>query len=141
MTMNNASSTKRPDSKTPSEGVAEATQPEIGGLESADLNGLIAEGRRTGYLTFDQVNEYLPDEAMDPEKIDALLVALDGKGIELVEELPEHLEPAAAAQATPTPAPTKPGRPRRDEAITTPPSNAANDPIRCLLYTSPRPRD
>ena len=70
---------------------------------------------------------------MDPEKIDALLVALDGKGIELVEELPEHIEPAAAVQAAATPTPTKPGRPRRDEAITTPPSNAANDPIRMYL--------
>ena len=133
MTMNNASSTNRQDSKTPPEGVLQPAQREIGGLENADLNGLIAEGRRTGYLTFDQVNEYLPDEAMDPEKIDALLVALDGKGIELVEELPEHLEPIAAAQATPATTPTKPGRPRRDEAITTPPSNAANDPIRMYL--------
>ena len=133
MTMNNASSANRQDSKTPPEGVAQSEQREIGGLENADLNGLIAEGRRTGYLTFDQVNEYLPDEAMDPEKIDALLVALDGKGIELVEELPEHLEPTATAQATPTTQPTKPGRPRRDEAITTPPSNAANDPIRMYL--------
>jgi RNA polymerase primary sigma factor len=108
-------------------------QPESESLQGAELNGLIAEGRRTGYLTFDQVNEYLPDEAMDPEKIDALLVALDGKGIELVEELPQHLEPAATAQATATPAQTKPSRPRRDEAITTPPSNAANDPIRMYL--------
>jgi RNA polymerase primary sigma factor len=133
MTMNNASSTNRQDSATPPEGATQPMQPESDSLQSADLNGLIAEGRRTGYLTFDQVNEYLPDEAMDPEKIDALLVALDGKGIELVEELPEHLEPATTAQATATPAPTKPGRPRRDEATTTPPSNAANDPIRMYL--------
>ena len=133
MTMNNASSTNRQDSATPPAGATQPMQPESDSLQSADLNGLIAEGRRTGYLTFDQVNEYLPDEAMDPEKIDALLVALDGKGIELVEELPEHLEPATTAQATATPAPTKPGRARRDEAITTPPSNAANDPIRMYL--------
>ena len=133
MTMNNASSTNRQETKTPPEGVAQSAQREIGGLENADLNGLIAEGRRTGYLTFDQVNEYLPDEAMDPEKIDALLVALDGKGIELVEELPEHLEPIAAAQATPATTPTKPGRPRRDAAITTPPSDVAYDPIRMYL--------
>ena len=86
MTMNNASSTNRQDSATPPEGATQPIQPESDSLQSADLNGLIAEGRRTGYLTFDQVNEYLPDEAMDPEKIDALLVALDGKGIELVEE-------------------------------------------------------
>ena len=133
MTMNNASSTNRQDSATPPEGVVQPTQPESDSLQSADLNGLIAEGRRTGYLTFDQVNEYLPDEAMDPEKIDALLVALDGKGIELVEELPEHLEPATTAQTAATQVPTKPSRPRRDEAITTPPSNAANDPIRMYL--------
>ena len=133
MTMNNASSTNRQDSATPPAGATQPMQPESDSLQSADLNGLIAEGRRTGYLTFDQVNEYLPDEAMDPEKIDALLVALDGKGIELVEELPEHLEPATTAQATATPARTKPGRARRDEAITTPPSNAANDPIRMYL--------
>ena len=133
MTMNNASSTNRQDSATPPAGATQPMQPESDSLQSADLNGLIAEGRRTGYLTFDQVNEYLPDEAMDPEKIDALLVALDGKGIELVEELPEHLEPATTAQATAAPAPTKPGRARRDEAITTPPSNAANDPIRMYL--------
>ncbi len=133
MTMNNASSTNRQDSATPPEGAVQPTQPESDSLQSADLNGLIAEGRRTGYLTFDQVNEYLPDEAMDPEKIDALLVALDGKGIELVEELPEHLEPATTAQTAATQVPTKPSRPRRDEAITTPPSNAANDPIRMYL--------
>ena len=111
MTMNNASSTNRQDSNTPPEGAVQSMQPESDSLKSADLNGLIAEGRRTGYLTFDQVNEYLPDEAMDPEKIDALLVALDGKGIELVEELPEHIEPAAAVQAAAAPMPTKPGRP------------------------------
>ena len=133
MTMNNASSTNRQDSNTPPEGAVQSMQPESDSLKSADLNGLIAEGRRTGYLTFDQVNEYLPDEAMDPEKIDALLVALDGKGIELVEEVPELIEPVAAVQAAAKPTSTKPGRPRRDEAITTPPSNAANDPIRMYL--------
>jgi RNA polymerase primary sigma factor len=86
----------------------------------------MALGASLGYLTFDQVNEYLPDEAVDPEKIDALLVALEEKGIELVDSPPEPV----AADATPAQAPTKP---RRDEAITTPPSNAANDPIRMYL--------
>ncbi len=100
-------------------------------LHDADLRGLIEEGRRTGYLTFDQINAYLPDEAVDPEKIDALLVALDDKGIELVEELPE--QPAAPVAATAPAATAKPAKPRRDEAITTPPSNAANDPIRMYL--------
>ncbi len=104
-------------------------------LHDADLRGLIEEGRRTGFLTFDQINAYLPDEAVDPEKIDALLIALDDKGIELVEELPEQAagSPVAPAEATVVPPAAKPARPRRDEAITTPPSNAANDPIRMYL--------
>ena len=117
---------------------ASAPSPSAAGLNhlhDADLRGLIEEGRRTGFLTFDQINAYLPDEAVDPEKIDALLIALDDKGIELVEELPEQTAgtPVAAAAAAAAPPSAKPARPRRDEAITTPPSNAANDPIRMYL--------
>ena len=103
---------------------APSAEPRAGG--DADLARLMALGASLGYLTFDQVNEYLPDEAVDPEKIDALLVALEEKGIELVDSPPEPV----AADATPMQAPAKP---RRDEATTTPPSNAANDPIRMYL--------
>ena len=42
--------------------------------------------RSQGYLTYDEVNDYLPDEAVDPEKLDNLLIALDEQGIELVNE-------------------------------------------------------
>jgi RNA polymerase primary sigma factor len=103
----------------------------------AELQALIAAGRAQGYLTFDQVNAYLPDEAVDPEKIDALLVALEERGIDLVDSAPEpqaaqpaHADAKSGAPAAPAP---KPAKPRRDEAITTAPSNAANDPIRMYL--------
>jgi RNA polymerase primary sigma factor len=92
-----------------------------------ELTALIATGLAQGYLTFDQVNSFLPDEAVDPEKIDALLVALEDKGIDLVDAPPAPRQTVAgAAQAAPA-------KPRRDEAITTAPSNAANDPIRMYL--------
>jgi RNA polymerase primary sigma factor len=90
----------------------------------ADLATLVALGLAQGYLTFDQVNEYLPDEAVDPEKIDALLVALEEKGIEISDGPPEVIDPADTAQ---------PKARKREEAITTPPSNAGNDPIRMYL--------
>ena len=100
----------------------------------ADLQALIAAGRAQGYLTFDQVNAYLPDEAVDPEKIDALLVALEERGIDLVDTAPEPQDAQAEAPAAPVQKPVqKPAKPRRDEAITTAPSNAANDPIRMYL--------
>ncbi|NBW86335.1 MAG: sigma-70 family RNA polymerase sigma factor [Planctomycetia bacterium] len=98
------------------------------GQGDAQLAALIAAGRKLGYLTFDQVNEYLPDEAVDPEKIDALLVALEERGIELVDTPPEPAAAGTAADAA-----TVPPRARRDEAITTAPSNAGNDPIRMYL--------
>ena len=52
------------------------------------LNNLITVGQKQGYLTFTQVNNYLPDEAVNPEKLDNLLVALEEKGIELVDKAP-----------------------------------------------------
>jgi RNA polymerase primary sigma factor len=100
------------------------------GGADGDLARLIAAGKRLGYLTFDEVNAYLPDEAVDPEKIDSLLVALEEQGIELVDALPQPDGEAVAPVVT---AAAAPARPRRDEAITTPPSNAGNDPIRMYL--------
>jgi RNA polymerase primary sigma factor len=104
-----------------------AASAELPAGSGTDLARLMELGTSLGYLTFDQVNEYLPDEAVDPEKIDALLVALEEKGIELVDSPPEPAEAVAATVAA------APAKPRRDEAITTPPSNAANDPIRMYL--------
>ena len=97
----------------------------------ADLTALIVAGKAQGYLTFDQVNSYLPDEAVDPEKIDCLLVALEEQGIELVDTAPEPGEQVAATTALA--AKPRAPQPRRGEAITTAPSNAGNDPIRMYL--------
>lgn len=102
-----------------------AAMPTVPDFETgAELAKLVALGTAQGYLTFDQVNEYLPDEAVDPEKIDALLVALEDKGIEISDGPPVIIDPADVAQ---------PQARKRDEVITTPPSNAGNDPIRMYL--------
>ncbi len=50
------------------------------------LKTLLELGKRRGFLTFDQVNDYLPDEASSPEKISGLLESLDEMGIELINE-------------------------------------------------------
>jgi RNA polymerase primary sigma factor len=56
----------------------------------SSLNQLIETGRQQGFLTFSQVNAYLPDEAINPEKLDNLLMSLDELGMEIVadEKLP-----------------------------------------------------
>jgi RNA polymerase primary sigma factor len=53
-----------------------------------DLQTLVVRGKSQGYLTYDDVNAYLPDQDVTPEKLDNLLVALDEMGIELVDQAP-----------------------------------------------------
>lgn len=51
-----------------------------------NLRNLIQIGERQGFLTFTQVNDYLPDEAVSPEKLDHLLEALEELGLEIVND-------------------------------------------------------
>ncbi|MHC4879639.1 MAG: RNA polymerase sigma factor RpoD [Planctomycetota bacterium] len=48
------------------------------------LDDLIQRGRAQGHLTYSQVNSYLPDEAVSPEKLDDLLMYIDELGIDIV---------------------------------------------------------
>ncbi len=51
------------------------------------LKQLLELGKRRGFLTFDQVNDYLPDDAgSNSDKIQGLLETIDEMGIELVSE-------------------------------------------------------
>ncbi len=58
-------------------------------LFDKDLQELVFRGRAQGYLTYDEVNAYLPDEEVDAYRLDNLLIALDEQGIDLVTEPPE----------------------------------------------------
>jgi RNA polymerase primary sigma factor len=53
-----------------------------------DLQTLVVKGKSQGYLTYDDVNDYLPDQDVTPEKLDNLLMALDELGIELLDQAP-----------------------------------------------------
>lgn len=50
------------------------------------LKGLIDQGKEKGFLTYSQVNEILPDDAVNPEKLDQLLMLLEEQGVELIDE-------------------------------------------------------
>ena len=70
-----------------------------------DLNKLMQKGKERGYLTYDEINSYLPDEDVTPEKLDELLLALDEAGIQLLEGLvdkPERKPGPVAADAEPS---------------------------------------
>lgn len=58
---------------------------------AVDLQSLVVKGKAQGFLTYDDVNRYLPDEDVSPEKLDSLLLALEEKGIDIVDEVPAKL--------------------------------------------------
>ncbi|NLW51306.1 MAG: RNA polymerase sigma factor RpoD [Candidatus Brocadiaceae bacterium] len=51
-----------------------------------DLDKLIEQGRQKGFLTYEELNEFLPNDIVSPEYIDEVLLTLDEKGVELVDE-------------------------------------------------------
>lgn len=93
-----------------------------------DLQDLMVQGKTQGFLTYDQVSEYLPDEDASPEKLDNLLLALERAGIELVDEAPpgsalhkaKRLNDMAADETTP-------------DFLNTEQPKLSDDPIRMYL--------
>src|SRR4051794_30796706 len=59
-----------------------------GSQEEVDLrvNALIDLGKSRGYLTYEELNEKLPDEVVSPDKLDSLLMMIDEMGIRLIDE-------------------------------------------------------
>jgi len=56
----------------------------------ASLQELITKAKAQGNLTYEEVSRYLPDEIEGTDRIDSLLAALDGLGIELVDGPDAH---------------------------------------------------
>jgi RNA polymerase primary sigma factor len=79
-----------------------------------DLDTLIAKGRSQGYLTYDEVNDFLPDEDVSPDRLDNLLINLDELGISLVDSPPEQEIQVAQKKVTPQPAAEDLPRPSDD---------------------------
>ncbi len=98
-----------------------------------ELNELIAKGKSQGFLTYDEVNLYLPDEAVTPEKLDNLLAACDELGIELVTDAPSGDSPAVDAEEE---LPSTPSRGSRSADRRLPAEQLpklSDDPVRMYL--------
>ncbi len=54
---------------------------------SQKIKTLVLKGKEKGFLTYDELNNILPDDTLvRPEKIDEILMMLDELGIDLIEE-------------------------------------------------------
>ena len=59
------------------------------------LKDLISKGKEQGYLTYNEINEALPDNMLSLEQIDDTLIMFDDNDIEIIDEKKTKLMPSA----------------------------------------------
>ncbi len=50
------------------------------------IAAIIEKGKKNGYITYELMNEELPDEAISPNRLDSLLMTLDEMGVQILDE-------------------------------------------------------
>jgi Sigma-70 factor, region 1.1 len=56
--------------------------------EGKDVQGLVDLGHEQGYLTFEQVNDFLPQDVASPNDLRAMLESFEDMDIKVLEEVP-----------------------------------------------------
>ena len=68
----------------------------------SQLKQLIALGKEQSYLTYAQVNDYLPSEIVDPEQIEEIVNTINDMGIPVYEKAPDGESLLAAEPSVPS---------------------------------------
>ncbi|MBE7481513.1 MAG: RNA polymerase sigma factor RpoD [Polyangiaceae bacterium] len=110
------------------------------GKSKQGVADLISLGKKKGFLTYDDVNEALPPDAVQPDQIDDVLSTLDDEDIEVVDDA-TNLKIQARHMADEELAPGKTAPKGEEEAETPQPAAKAgeedyyksNDPVRMYL--------
>jgi RNA polymerase primary sigma factor len=76
-------------------------------LENSGLRELIEKGREQGYITFADINDYLPDEVSDPDQLDEVIQIINDLGLQVLEEAPEEGSNFSPANQDTTETPTE----------------------------------
>ena len=85
------------------------------------LKLLIQSGKEKGFLTYEELNELLPEDTISPEKIDKILMALDEMGIDIMD------------QADATPESKEEDADSLEDVDEEPTSDRIDDPVRMYL--------
>ncbi|MEO8183054.1 MAG: RNA polymerase sigma factor RpoD [Deltaproteobacteria bacterium] len=100
--------------------------------DDGDVDALISLGKSKGFLTYDEVNDALPDDDVGADQMDRVLSRLDTEDIEVVSARVEADVPprAVAGDSEPPPSARKGGAKREmnDAAY-----GRSNDPVRMYL--------
>jgi len=106
-------------------------------IEQSQINALIEKGKTKGFLTYEEMNDDLPDDAVSPAKLDDLLVTLDEMGVNIIDEadVPTQVDDFHEDENVQTAVPSKSAA---DEILeshlaTNVPATRVDDPIRMYL--------
>ncbi|WP_372716626.1 sigma-70 family RNA polymerase sigma factor [Novipirellula sp.] len=102
-------------------------------LMDQDLSQLIARGTKDGFLTYDEVNAYLPDEDVNPEKLDRLMQAIERHGIQLIEKAEKKAIVASGKKPEPRVAEMRYSEDDDAPLVSAELPKASDDPIRMYL--------
>ncbi|HVM23561.1 MAG TPA: RNA polymerase sigma factor RpoD [Sphingomicrobium sp.] len=115
---------------------AEAGDAPLIDLNDASIKKLIARAKKRGFVTYDEINEALPQDQMSSEQIEDIMSAINEMGINVVEneeaaEDDEDKEPEPAIDEEVDP--LDDGGPRPAAATKKEPTDRTDDPVRMYL--------
>ena len=96
--------------------------------EGKDLQGLVDLGREQGYLTFDQVNDFLPQDVASPTDLRAALDSFEDLDIKVLEEVPATDTETATEEEAEEAEPEAPAPAAATESV-----GESSDPVRLYL--------
>ena len=97
--------------------------------EGKDLQGLVDLGREQGYLTFDQVNDFLPQDVASPTDLRAALESFEDMDIKVLDEVPT----AGADDDSDTDAKEEPEEAAEAPVVAADSLSDSSDPVRLYL--------
>ena len=77
-------------------------------IENNGLRELIEKGREQGFITFADINDFLPEDVSDPDQLDEVIQTINDLGLQVLENAPEEGSDAMEATNQPVaPEPTE----------------------------------
>src|SRR6476646_7248624 len=118
--------------------MADAGDPPLLDLNDASIKKMIARAKKRGVVTYEELNEALPQDQMSSEQIEDIMSALNDMGINVVEsaeggddEEEEEKEPESNLEDEVDP--LDDGGPRPAAATKKEPTDRTDDPVRMYL--------
>jgi RNA polymerase primary sigma factor len=118
---------------------AEAGDAPLIDLNDASIKKLLARAKKRGFVTYDELNEALPQDQMSSEQIEDIMSAINDMGINVVENEERGEDDEEDNQSEPEPQiedeidPLDDGGPRPAAAAKKEPTDRTDDPVRMYL--------